>query len=60
MIFTIGVITTLVGLFVFKMNEDAFGIGEVSPGEKAGVILTFAGAAMVMFSCLFIAWHHLP
>lgn len=60
MIFTIGVVTAIVGLFVFKAYQDDYGPHELCPGEYAGVFITLAGVAMVMFSCLFIAWHNLP
>lgn len=57
MIFAIGVIAYLVGLFMFRLCDRPF---ERTAGATIGVVLMLAGVAMALVSCLMLAWTYLP
>lgn len=57
MIFTIGAVAHIVGLFIYRFYE---GMWEATLGEKVGIFLMLAGFATMLTSILTIAWKYLP
>lgn len=57
MIFVIGVMSYLVGRFMLQFCYRPF---EATPGAVIGGVLILAGLAMVLGSCLMIAWSYMP
>jgi hypothetical protein len=57
MIFVIGVVSYLVGRFMIQFCHLPF---EATLGARIGLALVFAGLAMVLGSCLILAWEYVP
>ena len=60
MIFTIGAVAFTVGIFIYRLYEFSLGVWETSLGEKVGIVLIFAGVALLLLSSLMLAWRYLP
>lgn len=60
MIFTIGVVALIVGIFIYRRYEFSLGIWETSLGEKVGNVLILAGVVLILLSSLMLAWRYLP
>lgn len=57
MIFTIGAVAYIVGLFIYRFYV---GMWETTLGEKVGIFLMLAGFVAMLTSILTLAWKYLP